>query len=135
MACIHAAAFPPGEAWSADAIGTQLGLPGTFGWIDPAGGMILARVAADEAEVLTLAVAPAHRGCGCGRALLRHAMQEAGARGALTIVLEVATGNVAARRLYFGAGFIEVGRRPEYYAGGSDAYILRGSLTPCGSTD
>ena len=64
------------EAWSAAAIAAQLALPGTFGLIDPAGGMVLARVAADEAEILALAVAPPARRQGRGAALL------AGRRGA-----------------------------------------------------
>jgi len=61
LAAIHAVGFPPREAWGEDAIGLQLALPGAFGLIDDRGGMLLGRVAADEAEVLTLAVAPAVR--------------------------------------------------------------------------
>ena len=53
----------------------QLELPATFGLIHPLGGMILGRVAADEAEILTLAVAPAQRRRGIGSALLRAAME------------------------------------------------------------
>src|SRR5437763_170902 len=58
LACIHSRAFPEGERWGADAMALQLGLPGAFGFIDAEGGMVLARVAADEAEILTLAVLP-----------------------------------------------------------------------------
>jgi ribosomal-protein-alanine N-acetyltransferase len=73
MAAIHAEAFPPGEAWSAEIFAAQLGLPGVFGLIDERGGMILLRVAVDEAEILTLAVAPAARRQGMGRARRRAA--------------------------------------------------------------
>ena len=65
--------FPPREAWGEDAIALQLVLPGAFGLIDERGGMLMGRVAADEAEVLTLAVAPAVRRQGLATALLRAA--------------------------------------------------------------
>ena len=61
LAAIHAEAFPPREAWGEDAIALQLAMPGVFGLVHPRGGMILARVTEDEAEVLTLAVAPEAR--------------------------------------------------------------------------
>ena len=131
LAAIHAAAFPPGERWRADAMALQLALPGAFGWIAPAGGLALARVAADEAELLTLAVAPALRGRGLGRALLERAAGTAAGRGAVALFLEVAAGNEVARRLYAAAGFDQVGRRAGYYPGGGDALVLRRALTPC----
>ena len=56
-----------------------------------------ARVAADEAEVLTLAVAPAARRQGLGAALLETALLAAAAAGAGAMFLEVSTGNAAAR--------------------------------------
>ena len=61
LAAIHASAFPPAEAWGADAMSLQLALPGVFGLLDGRGGMLLARVAAEDAEVLTLAVEPGVR--------------------------------------------------------------------------
>ncbi len=127
MALLHGRAFPSRERWGADAIGLQLGLPGAFGWIAPAGGMILARTVADEAEVLTLAVDPAAQRHGIGRALLQQVLATAQERGASAIFLEVASGNAPARSLYAGAGFLEVGRRSGYYPGG-DALVLRRSL-------
>ena len=133
LAAIHAAAFPPGERWGAAAMALQLALPGAFGWIDRAGGLVLARVAADEAEVLSLAVAPGLRGRGLGRALLERAMATAAGRGGRAMFLEVAAGNAAALRLYGAAGFAEVGRRAGYYRGGADALVLRRGLTPCGA--
>ncbi len=133
LAAIHAAAFPLGERWGADALSLQLGLPGAFGLVDEVGGFVLARVAADEAEILTLAVAPPARRQGRARRLLGAAVTEAGRRGARSMVLEVSVRNEAARALYARAGFAEVGRRPRYYAGGVDALILRAPV-PCGST-
>lgn len=128
LAAIHGAAFPPGERWGADAMALQLALPGAFGWLDPAGGLVLARIAADEAEVLTLAVLPGLRGRGIGRALLDRAMATAAGRGAGAMFLEVGEGNAPARALYAAAGFAEVGRRRRYYRGGADALVLRCDL-------
>ncbi|MBV8913875.1 MAG: GNAT family N-acetyltransferase [Acetobacteraceae bacterium] len=110
----------------------QLGQPGAFGWISDEGGMVLARVAADESEILTLAVDPDQQRRGLGRRLLEQAMRTAGARGARCMLLEVAEANTAARALYAGTGFLEVGRRRRYYRDGSDALILRASI--CGGS-
>ncbi len=128
MAAIHEASFPPRERWGADAMCMQLELPGAFGLIDPGGGFVLARVAADEAEILTLAVMPPGRRAGLGRALLAAAMAEARARGASAMFLEVAEENTAARALYADAGFAAVGTRPNYYPGGAAALVLRARL-------
>ena len=130
MAAIHRAAFPAGEVWGVDAIALQLALPGVFGWLDQRGGMILARVAADEVEVLTLAVTPSARRQGAGAALLDGAMKLAWSRGARTAYLEVSEANAAARALYQRAGFVPAGRRRRYYADGTDALVLRRTLTP-----
>jgi ribosomal-protein-alanine N-acetyltransferase len=134
MAEIHAACFPPGERWGADAMALQLGQPGAFGLIDPAGGFLLLRVAADEAEILTLGVAPAARRQRRASALLAAAAARAAAAGARAIYLEVAETNAPARSLYSAAGFVEIGRRRRYYAGGSDALVLRRELT-AGATE
>ena len=125
MAALHAAAFPPGERWGADALAVQLGLPGAAGWLQGADGFVLFRVAADEAEILTLAVHPDRQRRGVGRALLGAALASAASSGARSMFLEVAETNAPACRLYAAAGFTEVGRRPRYYRGGRDALVLR----------
>jgi [ribosomal protein S18]-alanine N-acetyltransferase len=135
MAAIHAAAFPPGERWGADAMALQLGQPGAFGFIDPAGALLLGRVAADEAEILTLAVAPAVRRQGRAASLLRGAVAHVRGIGARALFLEVGTGNEAARALYARAGFVEVGRRARYYADGSDALVLRLDFSAAAATN
>jgi ribosomal-protein-alanine N-acetyltransferase len=128
LAAIHAASFPPREAWGADAIGLQLALPGVFGLIEERGGMLLGRIAADEAEVLTLAVTPGARRQGMGTGLLWEAKARMVSHGASVVFLEVAASNVAALSLYRAEGFVEVGRRPRYYADGSDAVVMRAKL-------
>lgn len=128
LAAVHATAFPPRERWGIDAISLQLALPGVFGFLHPRGGMLLARATADEAEILTLAVEPRARRQGIATALLREALAEARKRGAGSVLLEVSVTNMAARVLYGRAGFVEVGRRPRYYADGTDAIILRVAL-------
>lgn len=130
MAALHGLAFPAGERWGPDAFALQLALPGVFGFVSEVGGTVLARVAADEAEVLTVAVAPGAQGRGLGRALLEQAMHEAALRGAAAMLLEVSVANAAALALYAAAGFATVGRRARYYPGGADALIQRRALTP-----
>jgi ribosomal-protein-alanine N-acetyltransferase len=129
MSVIHRTAFPPAESWSRDVILLQLEMRATFGLISSLGGMILSRVAADEAEILTLAVDPAQRRRGLGSALLRAAMERAADLGATSMFLEVAVTNHAARALYMLHGFTEAGLRRRYYSDGTDALILRCTLT------
>jgi ribosomal-protein-alanine N-acetyltransferase len=129
LAAIHAAAFPPNEVWGEDAISLQLALPGGFGWLDERGGMLLGRVTVDEAEVLTLAVAPHVRRQGIASLLMGAACKETLLRGGRSIFLEVAEGNVPARNLYARFGFIAVGRRPRYYPNQADALVLRMNIS------
>lgn len=129
LAAIHAAAFPPRDAWGEDAIALQLALPGAFGLIDERGGMLLGRITVDEAEVLTLAVAPLERRQGIATGLLRATTERVRAHGGTAMFLEVAIGNAAALALYHREGFIEVGRRRHYYSDSSDALVLRMNLS------
>lgn len=134
LAALHAEAFRPADRWGAQAISLLLALPGHFALLAEARGapvgFAMGRVAAGEAEVLTLAVRAASRREGAGRALMRALMAEAARRGADALFLEVAEGNAAARMLYAGLGAAEAGRRRRYYPDGSDALVLRAALTP-----
>jgi ribosomal-protein-alanine N-acetyltransferase len=121
LAALHAACFP--DAWDAAAITALLATPGTFAFAH-SDGFVLARVAGDEAEILTLAVAPAARGRGLGRALLQAVIRKVTELGAASLFLEVGTDNPAALALYAGLGFTRVGMRKAYYNGG-DALVLR----------
>jgi len=78
-------------------------------------GFILAFAAADEAEVLTLCVAPQHRRQGVGRKLLKELERKLAARHIVHLHLEARVSNLAARELYARVGFGETGRRRRYY--------------------
>jgi ribosomal-protein-alanine N-acetyltransferase len=79
-------------------------------------GFALSRRVLDEAEILTVAIAPDHRSRGLSRPLLAHHLGELRLRGVRRVHLEVEEGNEPALRLYRGLGFEEVGRRSAYYA-------------------
>jgi [ribosomal protein S18]-alanine N-acetyltransferase len=91
-------------------------------------GFIMSRLAADEAEILSVAIAPARRGRGLSRPLLNFHLRGLAGRGARAVFLEVDEQNQAARRLYSGSGFGEVGRRQGYYESGATALVLRRDL-------
>ena len=90
----------------------------------------MARSQVSEAEIVTIAVRPGVRGQGVGRLLLNGVLAEAVRRGAVELFLEVAEPNTAARALYAGVAAREVGRRPRYYADGTDALVMRIDLVP-----
>jgi len=129
LAQLHADSFA--EPWTKDALDKLLATPGTFAFADE-NGFIVLRSAADEAEILTLAVRPGCRRQGLGAKLVRTAAAHAHSLGSSRIFLEVAVGNLPAAKLYERLGFHEVGRRKAYYAVGpgkyEDALILRGNL-------
>jgi ribosomal-protein-alanine N-acetyltransferase len=92
-------------------------------------GYVVARRAADEGEILNLAVAPQNRRQGVGRALARQALEALRTSGAAVVYLEVRESNAAARRLYEGLGFQSVGRRVRYYRDPTeDAVVLRAAI-------
>ncbi|MGO9046063.1 MAG: GNAT family N-acetyltransferase [Xanthobacteraceae bacterium] len=91
-------------------------------------GFILSRLAAGEAEILSVAIAPSWRGRGFARPLLDLHLRRLAGLGARTVFLEVGETNVPAGRLYRRAGFYEVGRRQGYYEGGATALVLRRDL-------
>ncbi len=108
----------------------QLALPNVIGLLHGEVGMLLARVASDEAEILTLAVTPAARRRGVASQLLEAATVRLAAAGATVAFLEVSVKNTAALKLYLGQGFAQVGRRVAYYSDRSDALVLRTDLAP-----
>ncbi|MFO1068521.1 MAG: GNAT family N-acetyltransferase [Geminicoccaceae bacterium] len=123
---LHRACFE--EAWNRADLAHLLALPGGFGLIARvydgglAGldgmrgvGFSLCRLVQDEAELLSIGVAPAYRKRGIGRALLRASMDRCLSGGATVMFLEVAIDNHGAQQLYAENGFERVGSRPDYY--------------------
>jgi ribosomal-protein-alanine N-acetyltransferase len=93
-----------------------------LGW---AGIMVIA----DTAQILTVGVIPAARRTGLARRMVHSLLAEAVRRGAREAFLEVRVDNVAARELYAGEGFTELGMRRGYYDGGRvDAVTMRKEL-------
>jgi len=119
------------EPWNAHAFAELLAMPGTAGLLaldgdDPA-GLVLWRVAADEAEILTICTLPDQRRGGVGRQLLEAAIGAMTAAGARRVLLEVAIDNRPAIALYRAFRLVELGRRRRYYRGPQgavDALIL-----------
>ncbi len=122
LAAIHAASFVNPRPWSAPELRALLDGTGTFLLAEP-GGFLIGRTVADEAELLTLAVAPDRRRGGIGARLIAAFTAEALARGSATAFLEVAADNAAALALYRRHGFAETGRRRRYYADGPGAPV------------
>jgi [ribosomal protein S18]-alanine N-acetyltransferase len=96
------------------------------GTADVPEGFSLARLAADEAEILSIAVNPNRRGEGIAGRLLTTQMDMLALNGIRTLFLEVEDSNAPAQALYRRHGFMEVSRREAYYrkADGSAATAL-----------
>jgi [ribosomal protein S18]-alanine N-acetyltransferase len=96
-------------------------------------GFAVSRRAADEAEILSVAIDPRHRGRGLSRALLLSHLGHLAGHGVARVFLEVEENNQPARRLYERAGFSVVGRRERYYrdAAGQalNALVMRRDLS------
>jgi len=132
LARIHATCFD--TPWDAESFRRLLNRPGMLPFVakDAAEtdlqSFILVQTAADESEIISLGTHTAARRLGLARALLNHAMAEAGRRGAKAMFLEVAEDNSAALVLYARSGFILQARRKAYYerpGQAADALVLR----------
>lgn len=141
LAALHEGGFE--EPWSSSSFATLLVLTNVFAFLAEsrgaydaapvADGFILCRIAADECEILTVAVNKEVRRQGIGKSLLDAALRHGAERGAAAAFLEVACDNSAAIALYENAGFLAVGRRTAYYPRAKnnppkDALVLRKSL-------
>jgi ribosomal-protein-alanine N-acetyltransferase len=92
-------------------------------------GYVFGRTAADEAEVLNLAVASPDRRSGLGRRLLETLMDRWEARGIERVFLEVRASNLSAQAFYRTLGFVPAGVRRGYYNQPvEDALVFRRSI-------
>lgn len=139
MAEIHSGAFA--RAWSPYDFASLIAQPSVFAVgarrdsplrFRRLVGFVLARSAADEAEILTIAVRPSNRGRGLGRRLMEEALRRLYHDRVASCFLEVDPGNVAAIALYRSLGFAAVGERKGYYPRvgkpGAAALVMRVQL-------
>ena len=119
LAAIHASAFP--RPWSTLDFERLLGerailADGLFlGRTPKPSGFVLSRIVLDEAEIITVAIAPEARGKGHARPLLSHHLDQLSRRGVARVHLEVEEGNAPAIALYRRLHFQDIGRREGYY--------------------
>jgi ribosomal-protein-alanine N-acetyltransferase len=109
---------PEAAAWSQESL-LQLVSAEPAAWVAErnggVAGFLIGRVAADEFEILNMAVSPAHRRSGIGSKLLLFALEFSRAAGSVRAYLEVRASNRPAISLYACHGFTECGRRTRYY--------------------
>jgi len=131
MAATHAAAFIDMRPWSEAEFAALLAQRSVFACGDRR-AFALARVAADEAELLSIATHPDHRRTGLALAVMAEWQVEAARRGASRGFLEVAADNPAALALYQKCGFETCAIRSRYYrrdgATAVDALVLERAL-------
>lgn len=133
LAALHDACFtaPWDQKWTERSFAEILQMQGAGARIAALGaepvGFAVARIVADEAELLLIGIHPEHRRAGHGEMLLEHLIDALRAAGAARLFLEVAEGNIAANAFYRAAGFRPVGRRAGYYQG-QDALVLAKAL-------
>jgi ribosomal-protein-alanine N-acetyltransferase len=82
----------------------------------------------EPVELTALAVREDHQGWGVGRRLLREAIEWARGGGARIMILNTATGNVKAQRLFLSEGFVVVGERQAYYPEGQTSLEMHLAL-------
>ena len=116
---LEALTFPE-DPWSPFMLADELSSPASRYWIamDEAGvpiGYGGVKVGGDQADVMTIGVAPRARGRGVGRAILDALLEWARQAGAVEIFLDVRPSNEGAIALYNSRDFVEIGRRPRYF--------------------
>lgn len=104
-------------------------------WVREADGEVIGyyamMVAAGEAHLLNLTIAPIWRGHGLGRELLEHCLAGARDHKAESVFLEVRVSNTVAIALYHSSGFVDLAVRRGYYPardGREDALIMKKTL-------
>lgn len=119
IAVLHQRLFDP--AWDEAAVQSLLEHPASTSLVAVAGdpkviaGFIIGQLAADEAEILSIGVAPDWQKSGLGKMLVQGLVRAAKRGEAKRLFLEVAEDNAAAIALYKSLAFSEIGRRKRYY--------------------
>lgn len=135
VADIHSEAFT--QNWDEEALARILSQSGVSGFVvhktNELGskknlGFVLARAAAGEAEVLTIAVREKYRGQGVARRLMKALTFRLYGDRCSSLFLEVDAANIPAVGLYKSLGFLQVGERKGYYRqsdGDGTALVMR----------
>ena len=123
------AAFAPefGEAWTRQQVSDSLAMPNIRALVigasgetpapgQEASGFALSRRAADEEELLLIAVRPEDRRRSLGSQLMEEFFTSARGHGVVHVFLEMREGNPA-EKFYLRHGFSPIGRRKLYYLG------------------
>jgi len=108
---------PEASNWSEDSL-LESFLSGTAWVAEPEGrvvGFLIGRAAADEFEILNMAVALSHRRRGVATQLVKSALEWSRTAGIRRAYLEVRASNASAIALYKRHGFRPCGRRVQYY--------------------
>ena len=109
---------PEAAAWSQESL-LQLDSVAPTAWVAERNGVVagflIGRSAADEFEILNMAVSRPHRRQGIGSKLLESALEDSRKAGTARVYLEVRASNEPAIALYKRHGFTECGRRVRYY--------------------
>lgn len=118
------------DPWSENSVRSELENPLSTWLIALEGETVLGYVGSqtvlDEADIMNVAVAPDHRRQGIARLLLERLEEALRARNVHSLTLEVRASNEPAKALYASLGYVQVGRRPNYYfKPREDALILR----------
>lgn len=129
LAALHARCFTRPRPWTVAEFADLRASPHVFLLTRP-DGFLLGRLVVDEAEVLTLAVAPEFRRQGIARDLMVDFAATLRDRGATRAFLEVAADNAPAQALYHATGWRESGRRLRYYGPDLDAIVMALTLEP-----
>ena len=132
LAAIERACFS--DAWSESALRAHMENEAALTLLaeDESGapcGALLLSCLVPEGEVYRLAVLPTHRRRGIGRLLLTRGLSLLREAGVRQMYLDVRAGNTAAIGLYRALGFLECGRRANYYrAPREDAVLMEREL-------
>ena len=118
------------DPWSEGSVASELGNPLSRWLVALEGEQVLGYVGSqtvlDESDMMNLAVDPAFRRRGIARALVCALIEQLRKMGSRCLTLEVRASNESAQALYACLGFVQVGRRKNYYHHPKeDALILR----------
>ena len=118
------------DPWSENAIRSELSNPLSLWIVAVENGVVAGYVGSQsvlgESDMMNLAVLEEYRRCGVGGCLIKELVNALCREGNYQLTLEVRQSNTAAIKLYEKMGFMQVGRRPNYYhSPKEDALILR----------